>query len=319
MKAAVYSEPGAPEVLRYIEVQDPVLGPDDVLIAVEAISIEGGDLIHRRLAPPPTPDHIVGYAAAGTITAIGANVKDRGVGNRVTSFDLAGSHAALRAVKSSRTWLVPSGLDLGAAAALPISFGTAHHCLHARARLGKQETVLVQAAAGGVGLAAVQLARDAGASVIAVTSGQERAARLLELGAHHVINRKGQDVVEAIRSMTDDKGVDVVIDPVGSTLQDSLLALAPEGRLIFVGNAGGGDLSVRLMPAMQENQSLLGVYMGTKLEKPEVHATVDQMLAAAGRGKFNVVIDRAFNLADAAAAHDYAETGNPFGRVVLQP
>lgn len=319
MKAAVYSEPGSPQVLRYIEVQDPILGPDDVLFAVEAISIEGGDLIHRRLAPPPTPDHIVGYAAAGTITAIGPNVKDRRVGDRVTSFDLAGSHAALRAVKSSRTWLLPSGLDMGVAAALPISFGTAHHCLHARAKLGTDETVLVQAAAGGVGLAAVQLAREAGATVIAVTSGEDRAARLLELGAHHVIDRKGQDVVEATLSLTSDKGVDVVIDPVGSTLQDSLLALAPEGRLIFVGNAGGGDLSVRLMPAMQDNQSLLGVCMGTQLEKPDVHATVDQMLAKAAKGTFNVVIDQTFNLTDAAAAHSYAESSNPFGRVVLQP
>lgn len=319
MRAAVYSEPGRPEVLRYIEVQDPVLGPEDVLIAVEAISIEGGDLINRRSAAPPAPNHIVGYAAAGTITAVGANVKGRRIGDRVTSFDLAGSHADLRVVKGGRTWLVPPGLDMGVAAALPISFGTAHHCLHARARLMSQETVLVLAAAGGVGLASVQLAREAGAKVIAVTSGPERVARLLELGADHVIDRKTEDVVEATRALTGGKGVEVVIDPVGSTLQDSLAALAPEGRLIFVGNAGGGDLPVRLMPAMQDNQSLLGVYMGTQLERPNAHAIVDRMLATAAVGKLNVVIDRTFSLAEAAAAHDYAEKNNPFGRVILEP
>lgn len=319
MKAAVYSEPGPPGVLRYIDVQDPVLSPEDVLIAVEAISIEGGDLINRRLATPPAPNHILGYAAAGTITAIGADVKNRRVGDRVTSFDLAGSHANLRVVKSGRTWLVPPDLDMSLAAALPISFGTAHHCLHARARLEGQETVLVLAAAGGVGLASVQLAHEAGAKVIAVTSGPERIARLLRFGADHVIDRKTENVVEATRSLTSGKGVEVVIDPVGSTLEDSLAALAPEGRLVFVGNAGGGDLPVHLMQAMQDNQSLLGVFMGTQLDRPHIHATVDRMLEAAALGKLKVVIDRTFSLADAAAAHDYAENNSPFGRVVLVP
>ncbi|MFK4808767.1 zinc-binding alcohol dehydrogenase family protein [Devosia sp. ZW T5_3] len=319
MKAAVYSEPGDPEVLHYTDVPDPVVGADDVLISVEAISVEGGDLIHRRLAPPPAPRHVVGYAAAGTVAAVGSNVVNRKVGDRVTSFDLAGSHAAMRSVRASRTWIMPAGLGMNAAAAVPISFGTAHHCLHARGKLQHAETVLILAAAGGVGLAAVQLARRAGATVIAVTSGTDRVGRLKELGANHVIDRKQEDVANAARSLTLGKGVDMVIDPVGSTLQQSLSALASEGRLIFVGNAGGGDLSVSLMPAMGENQSLFGVYMGTQLEKPEVYAAVEQMLGEAAEGKLDVVVDRVFSLEDASAAHNYAEVGNPFGRVIIRP
>ena len=296
-----------------------MVAPDDVLIEVEAISIEGGDLIHRRVAPPAGPNHVVGYAAAGTIVAVGDNVVNRKVGQRVTSFDLAGSHASRRAVKAGRTWLVPDGLDMNAAAALPISFGTAHHCLHARAALKSGETVLVHAAAGGVGLGTIQLAHDAGATVIAVTSGEARTERLRALGADHVVDRKTQDVAATARALTGDNGVEVVVDPVGSTLAASLKALAPEGRLVFVGNAGGGELSVSLIEAMMDNQTLFGVYMGTQFEKPEVYPTVDQMLAEAAAGKLEVVIDRVFGLDDAAAAHRYAETGSPFGRVMLRP
>lgn len=107
---------------------DPICGPNDVLIAVGAISIEGGDLINRRLTSQPSP-RVVGYAAAGTILSVGENVRDRTVGDKVTAFDMNGSHAELWAVPASRTWLVPHGLDVAQAAVLPISFGTAYHCL----------------------------------------------------------------------------------------------------------------------------------------------------------------------------------------------
>ncbi|UHD46048.1 zinc-binding alcohol dehydrogenase family protein [Aureimonas altamirensis] len=111
MKAAVYDNPGSPSVLRYADVPDPVCGPEDVLIAVEAISIEGGDLINRRSTPQQSP-WIVGYAAAGTIVAIGEAVSDRAVGQKVTAFGRYGSHAEMWAVPASRTWLIPQDLDM---------------------------------------------------------------------------------------------------------------------------------------------------------------------------------------------------------------
>jgi NADPH:quinone reductase-like Zn-dependent oxidoreductase len=318
MKAAIYDERGAPGVFRYVDLPDPAHGPDDVLISVEAISIEGGDLINRRLSPPPHPSFVVGYAAAGTVAAVGANVRGRVVGDRVTSFDMQGSHASMRAVPASRTWLVPDGVGMPEAASLPISFGTAHHCLFARAAIAKGETVLIQAAAGGVGLAAVQLASQADATVIAVASGIERRDRLLELGAHHFIDRRAEEVVREVLRITGDAGADIVIDPVGTTLQASLAALAPEGRLVFVGNAGG-DLSVDLWQAMQANQSLLGVFMGPLLERPAVRTTIDQMLEAAAARRIQVVVERVFPLAEAAAAHAFAESAKPLGRVVMKP
>lgn len=318
MKAAVYDNPGPPAVLRYADVPDPICGPDDVLIAVEAISIEGGDLINRRSTPQQFP-WIVGYAAAGTVISIGANVRDRAVGEKVTAFDMHGSHAELWSVPASRTWLVPDGGQMAQAAALPISFGTAYHCLITKGGLRETETVLIQAAAGGVGLAAIQLARDAGATVIAVASGSERQARLAELGASHVIDRLEKDVVEEVLRLTGRKGADLVLDPVGSTLQASLSALAPEGRLVFVGNAGGGSLNVDLWQPMQNNQTLHGVFMGPLFERPAVYRTVSQLLEAVTEGRVEVVIDRVFPLSDASKAHEYAETAKPLGRVVMVP
>jgi len=319
LKAAVYNEAGGPDVLTYVDIPAPECGPDEVLIAIEAISIEGGDLINRRLTPPARPMSVIGYAAAGTVTAVGAKVSNRAIGDRVTSFNLAGSHAELRSVSAGQTWRIPDGVDFSAATALPISHGTAHHCLFAKGGLQPGETVLIQAAAGGVGLAAVQLASRIGARVIAVASGKERLVRLKELGADHVVDRLQEEVLEVVKELTDGDGVALVIDPVGNTLQASLLALKPEGRLVFVGNAGGGELSIDLWPALQANQSLHGVFMGTQFAHADVYATVDTMLQAVADGEFDIVIDRVFPLADAAAAHEYAETGKPLGRVIMKP
>lgn len=319
MKAAVYDTPGASSVLRYIDIADPVSGPDEVLISVEAISIEGGDLINRRLTPPPQASWVPGYAASGMIVAVGAKVEGRKVGDRVAAFDMQGSHAELWVVPAVRTWLIPDGVDAADAAVLPISFGTAYHCLFTRGGLQHGETVLIQAAAGGVGLAAVQLAAQAGARVIAVASGETRASRLRSLGAAHVIDRLSHDVADAVRRITDGTGVDLVVDPVGTTLPASISALAVEGRVVFVGNAGGGGLSVDLWAPMQSNQTLLGVFMGPLFERPDVHSMVDELFAALAAGRIQVVIDRTFSLSEAAAAHDFAETAKPLGRIIMRP
>lgn len=147
MKAVLYAPPGPPEVLRYADMPDPAW-----LIRVEAIAIEGGDLINRASSAPPDAAFLLGYATAGVIIAVGADVADRKPGQRVTSFDMSGLHAGLRAVAASRTWLVPEGLAMNASGAPPIAFGTAHHCLFARGGLKPREALLVQAGAGAVGV-----------------------------------------------------------------------------------------------------------------------------------------------------------------------
>lgn len=319
MKAAVYDMPGPPSVLRYADVPEPTVRSDQVLIAVEAISIEGGDLINRRTAVPPGPSHVPGYAAAGTVVAVGSCVRDRKVGDRVVAFDMDGSYAELWAVSEIRTWPIPYSVDAASAAIVPISFGTANHCLFARAHLRRGETVLIQAAAGGLGLAAVQLAHRIGAHVLAVASGKERCKKIRSYGAYHVIDRLTCDVLGDVKHVTGDRGVDVAFDPVGTTLRSSLKALAPEGRLVFVGNAGGSGLEVDLWAPMQANQTLLGVFMGAVFEKPKTRAMVSKMLEAVASKTIQPVIDRTFPLSEAAGAHAYAEDARPLGRVILRP
>ncbi len=319
MKAVVYDKAGPPCVLKYVDLPDPAVKSDGVLISVQAISIEGGDLINRRLNTPPHPSWTVGFAAAGVIQAVGSCIANRKVGDRVAAFDMHGSHAELWAVPATRTWLIPDEVATGDAAVSTISFGTANHCLFARAGLQRSETVLIQAAAGGLGIAAVQLAVLAGAHVLAVASGDVRCRKLQALGAYHVIDRATCDVVGEVKRITGNRGVDVALDPIGTTLHTSIAALAPGGRLIFVGNAGGGNMDVDLWSPMQSNQTLFGVFMGTLFEKPRVWSMVDKMLQALAAKRIQAVIDRTFPLSQAAFAHEYAEREKPFGRVVLRP
>ncbi|MDQ3107253.1 MAG: zinc-binding alcohol dehydrogenase family protein, partial [Actinomycetota bacterium] len=183
MKAAVYHRTGPPEVLEYLDVADPVCRPNGVLVRVEAISIEGGDTLNRLGGAMAGDPHIVGYQCAGTVIEVGTTPgRDLSVGDRVVTTMPHGSHAELVAVSAASVWTVPEGADLVAVACVPIAFGTASDCLFEFGRLQAGETVLVQAAAGGVGVAAVQLAKRAGATVLGTASSPERLARIAELG-----------------------------------------------------------------------------------------------------------------------------------------
>jgi NADPH2:quinone reductase len=162
MKAAVIYENGSPDVLRYEDVPDPECRDGRVLIDVEAISIEGGDLLARAGSPPPSAPHIVGYLAAGTIIEVGAGVKDHAVGDRIVTLNPAGSHASKRTVPATSTWPIPDGLDAASAACVPVAFGTAEECLFTAGDLQAGQTALIHAGAGGVGMAAIQLAKHAG-------------------------------------------------------------------------------------------------------------------------------------------------------------
>lgn len=319
MKAAVYYETGGPEVLRYEDVPDPVCPTDGLVVGVEAISIEGGDVLNRAGGALTARPHIVGYQCAGTILEVGAHVTDRAPGQRVVVFTPSGSHAARVAVPARASWLVPEGMDIEAAACVPVAFGTADDCLFEFGRLQPGETVLVQGGAGGVGLAAIQLAKQAGATVYATASSDEKLERLKAYGLDHGINYRDQDLVQAVREQTGGRGVDLVVDPVGATVAQSLACLAYRGRAVIVGNAGRGDTQVDARALMRGNQSLTGVYLGAEMGTERVRAMIDRHLKAAATGQLQVVIDRRFPLSEAAAAHAYIESRQAVGRVVLAP
>ncbi len=317
MKAAVYYETGPPDVLRYEDVPDPDCGPDDVLIDVEAVSIEGGDTLNRGGGEMATTPHVVGYQCAGTIAEVGANVTDRSVGQRVVCSFLWGSHAARRAVPSIVTWLVPDGLDIVEAACVPIAFGTADDCLFEFGHLAEGETVLVQAGAGGVGLAAIQLAKRAGATVLATASSDEKLERLKEFGLDHGINYREHDFAPAARALTGGAGVNLVVDSVGSTLAGSVQALAYRGRVSLVGQAGRDPQPFDASLLMMGNQTVTGVFFGAEITTDRARSMVERHLDEVAAGALQVVIDRAYPLAEAADAHAYLESRAAFGRVVL--
>ena len=321
MKAAVYYENGGPEVLKYEDAPDPQLHPKGVIIRVEAIAIEGGDTLNRFGGALVTRPHIVGYQAAGEIIEVGAEVDNLRVGQKVATVNNFGSHAELRSVPARNCWVIPDGYDVKMAAAIPVTFGTAHDCLFEFGRMRKGETVLVQAGASGVGVAAIQLARRAGAGLILATaSSDERLEKLKRLGLDHGINYKTHEVAKEVMRLTDNKGANVVVDSVGgSTLQGSINSLAYRGRVSMVGAAGREPMRVDVGSMMGGNRSLSGVFLGAEIMTDRVHDNIQQLIDDAAKGELEVVIDKVFPLSDAAGAHAYIESRAAVGRVVMVP
>lgn len=322
MKAAVIYENGPPEVLRYEDVPDPECPDGCVLIEVEAISIEGGDLLARAMVPPPSVPYIVGYLAAGVVVEVGAGVEDRAPGDRVVSLNMNGSHAAKRAVPAITTWPIPDGLDPGLAACVPVAFGTAQECLFTAGKLEAGQTVLIHAGAGGVGMAAIQLAKRAGATVLSTASSDEKLDRLREFGLDHGINYARESFVERTRDLTDGRGADVIIDSVGGQhLVDGVAALAYGGTLVSVGVAGRAGSTIDARALWEKNNALRGVFLGGALlnEYPRIHAMIAELIERVAGGEVRVVVDRTFPLAEAAVAHAYIESRQAFGRVVMTP
>ncbi len=320
MKAAVYYENGPPSVLKYEEVPDPVLHPKGVIIRVEAVSIEGGDTLNRGRGALATRPHIVGYQAAGEIIAVGAEVEHLRIGQKVTTVDGFGSHAELRPVPARNCWVIPDGMDIRQAAAIPVPFGTAHDCLFEFGRLKAGETVLVQAGASGVGIAAIQLAKQAGARVLATASSDERLEKLKPYGLDEGINYARDDVAKAVMKLTDNKGVNLVVDSVGGpTLQGSLNSLAYRGRCSMVGAAGREPMVVDVGGMMGGNRSLSGVFLGAEIMTDRVHDNIQRLIEDVASGKLKVLLDKSFPLSEAAAAHEFIESRQAVGRVLLIP
>lgn len=318
MKAALYYQPGNPDVLHYCDVPRPVCGPNEVLIKVEAIALEGGDLINRANADAGEEGIIPGYSAAGTIVEVGQRVQDRHPGQRVATLALTGSHAEYRAVPAIWSWLIPDGLDAVTASVIPVNFGTAAQALFVRGALKPGDTLLIQGGAGGVGIAAIQLAKNHGARVIATLSGSERVAALQALGLDVALDYRQQDIVAEVLRLTGGTGVDRVLELVGSTLNASLACLREWGTIVLAGNAGG-TANADLTALQNANQTLTGLFWGRELANAQARTLVDRLLQDALEGKFQIVIDRQFALADAALAHRYAEENRVLGRIILRP
>lgn len=321
MRAIVMRSIGGPEVLQLEEVPEPTSpAPGEVLVQIEAAGVNFADTERRRgiYSAPPLPS-IPGREAAGVVVAAGPGVDAALVGARVAYFapDASGSYAELATVPASALFHFETDLTFDVMAALPLQGLTAHGVLRLAA-MKPDEVALVLAAAGGVGQILVQLARRAGARVLAVVSTPEKRDAVAALGAEVITGYDG--FAEAARSFTAGRGVDVVLDSVGRATQvESFAALARHGQLIFYGDASG-------MPAPIDVDSLYGRSLrvgafGLDIDRDaEATALARRELATAlCRGDLRITVSRSFPLADAATAHVEIEGRKTTGKIVLVP
>ncbi len=320
MKAAVYRQNGGPEVLTVEDVADPVPDVHEVLIEMEAISIEGGDLLTRQMRPLPRLPHVVGYASAGRVVAVGQQVTDLQIGQRVTAFGESGSHAQMRAVRADHCWVLEDSVDAVSAACVPVAFGTANEALFELGGVTRGTTLLLQGAAGGVCLAALQLAARAGARVIGTGSSHEQLESLRRLGLAEAIDHRTENVRQRVLELTGGVGVDVTLDPVGGPMtQEVILATRPGGKVILVGGSARERTMIDAMSLIVGNRTMCGFMLSTLIHTPRVRAYIADLLRQLAQGDLEVVVDRVFPLDDAAAAHRRAEERGRIGRVVMAP
>jgi len=322
MDAIRFDRTGGPDVLQLEQVATPEPGPGEVLIEVVAAGVNFIDTYHRSgLYPVDLPSGI-GLEGAGTVVAVGPDVENRQVGDRVAWSDTMGSYASHVAVRAGRTVPVPPEVPLETAAAMMLQGMTAHYLTQSTTTLGEDDTVLVYAAAGGVGRILVQLAKRRGARVLACTSTEAKAEEVRALGADEIVFYRDVDVPTAVRELTDGQGVDVVYDSVGAdTYEGSLDSLRPRGLLVMYGNASG--------PVPPFDLGLLARKGSLYVTRPTLFsytATTDELTWRAtalfdllGTGQLQLKVHGSYPLSDAAKAHEDLESGTTAGKLVLRP
>jgi NADPH2:quinone reductase len=308
------------EVLQYEEVPTPSPAPDELLIKVEAASLNRADLGLRsgsyRVAPEELPI-IPGREFAGVVDRAGSNVSEFKSGQRVVAYTGKGGYAEYATAKPSEVRPIPEGIDLATAAAVPTVFLTGWFALLEEAKLQSGEWLLVQAGSSGVGIAAIQIAKYVGAQVITTSSDDKKAKKLRHLGADIVIDYTQDDFVFEILHATPKRAVDVVLEMIGGEVYTkSLKVLAPGGRLISLGGAFGAIPETP--PQLSEGRKATRFSITNYLKAhPEGFREVDTFLSLIKGNTFHVVIDKAFPLSEARAAQRYLEGREHFGKIVL--
>jgi NADPH:quinone reductase-like Zn-dependent oxidoreductase len=340
MKAIVFQKHGDPSVLQYTDASEPEPRHNEVLVRVRACALNHLDLwVRGGLPGVPIPlPHIPGSDVAGEVAKIGSGVTTVQIGQKVLlspgvtcgkcaaciagrdnlcreytnlGYLIDGGCAEYVRCPEVNCMPYPENLDWVHAAAVPLVFLTAWHMLIGRAQLRPGETVLVLGAGSGVGSAAIQIAKFFGARVIATAGNEEKLAKAKELGADETIHHHNTKISKAVRQFTENRGVDVVFEHVGTaTWEESIKGLAPGGRLITCGATTGYDAKIDLRFLFTRQLSLMGSYMGSKDELRTVLKLVAQ-------GRLKPIVDKVFPLSECTAAHIYLEAGHQFGKVVL--
>lgn len=324
MKAVRYHAYGGPEVLRWEDVPDPAPGPGDVLIEVKAAGVNFADLMRRSGRYHFKIDFpaMLGTEAAGTVLRTGDEVKGFAPGDRVfCRTSAAGCQAEMVAAPAGEFFAMPAGTSFMDAAAIPVIFLTAYHMLKTLGPLRPGETVLVHAAASGVGTVAVQMAKALGARVFATASTEEKLDLARRLGADECINYEKQDFVDEVMRRTGGAGVDRVLECVGGeVLVRSIAALAPGGRLLIYGRASGSLPAVRPDEFFAKNLHVIGLNIGGKPWTQDMHrAALEDCMSLIAGGRVKPVISAVLPMARVAEAHEYLANRRTMGKVVLVP
>ncbi len=327
MQAIRITRPGGPEVLRLEEVPDPEPGPDDVLVDVRAAALNRADLLQRQghyPAPPGAPADIPGLEMAGVVAAVGGRVRGVSPGDRVMALLGGGGYAERAVVPAGMVLPIPPGLSFVEAAALPEVFYTAYDALFRQAGLAIGESVLVHAAGGGVGTAALQLARAGGATRIFGTASSAKLAGIEREGLplDVPIDYRAASFEEVVRERTEGRGVDVILDMVGGDyLAADLRSLAELGRVVLVGLLRGRSAEADLGLILRRRLRVLGTVLRARstAEKLTLTSEVrDRLLPLFERGMLRPVVDRTYPLDEADRAHRAMDANQNLGKIVLE-
>ena len=324
MRAAVITQPGGPEVLQVQEIEEPQPGPDEILVDVKASALNRADLLQRGGRYPGPADaraDVPGLEMAGVVAAVGGRVTELTPGDRVFALLGGGGYAQRAVIHQAMAVSIPERLDFQQAASIPEIFFTAYDALFNWCSLSMGERALIHAAGSGVGVAAIQLAREAGAVTFGTASSAEKLRRAAELGLDVGINYRDEDFADVVRQKTGGRGVDVVLDVIGAPYWDrNIASMALKGRMVLVGTMGGGQTETNVGALMPKRLSVFGTVLRMRSLGEKVILTEQfrrHVLPLIDSGKVRPVIDRVFPLEQAAEAHRYMETNANFGKIVL--
>jgi len=326
MKAVYIREFGGPENLEIREVPDPAKpNGSEALVRVKAAGLNRADILQRRgIYPPPVgySPNIPGLEFAGEVAEIGANDIDVKPGDRVFGITAGEAHAEFLTLDHRLLVRIPDNLDFVEAAAVPEAFITAHDAVFTQGQLKGPETLLIHAVGSGVGLAALQLGKAYGHRVLGTSRTEEKLERCREFGLDEAIVPLEASFADEVIEKTGGRGADVILDLVGGAyFEENLKALALGGRLMLVGLTGGAKAEINLGTALSKRLTLKGTVLRARSldEKAEVtHAFSQNIVPLLAKGKVRPNLDRIFDLQDIRAAHEYLESNESFGKVVLE-
>ena len=324
MKVIKFEEFGGPEVLKWSDAEKPQPRGSEVLIEVKSSGVNYADTARRegQYVVPTALPYVPGSEVAGVIVETGNDVRNFSKGQRVVALIESGGYSQYVAVDERVLTPVPDNVDFDQAVALPLQGLSAYHILKTMGRLAPGETVLIHAAAGGVGAIAVQLAKIFGASkIIATASTDEKLAHAKKMGATHVVNYSEDGWVEKVKEITEGKGVDVALEMVGGDVfNQTVKCLASFGRLVIFGAASGQQATFNPGRLMRKNQSVIGFFLPQIMRNPELfQQSFKELLGYMASGQLTLTIGGSYPLEEAAQAHQMLQGRKTIGKLVLKP